>query len=217
MEKLKYISFILLILIFTGCEEQKLDIDKFGSVTGIILDGESYSPLSGVMLATNPASSTILTDDAGKFEFTKIVAGDITITARKKDYLTSSVSIAVYDQEYTNITFFLLKDENEVGNVVIYDPVPGNGAVNQTNAITLKWNVDQENKGKDLLYTVYIFESNSTVQQIAGENLNSKEVTIQGLNENTSYYWYVVAKFEGSNVANSPTWTFKTGDITGEN
>jgi hypothetical protein len=70
--------------------------------------------------------------------------------------------------------------------------------------------VDQENKGKQLDYTVYYFESGSTVQQIAGENLNVKEVVVSGLKPETTYYWYVVAKYEGNIVANSPTWSFKS-------
>lgn len=212
MKKLKYISYIVLVLFIFGCEEEKLDIEKYGSISGVILDGESYEPLSGVLLATNPASATLLTDDAGKFQFPKVIEGDVAITARKKDFLTNSVSIAVYDNEFTDITFFMLKDEKDIGSVVIYDPVPGNGAVGQQLSFTFQWKVDQDNKSKDLEYTVYIFESNSTVQQILGENLSVKEVTVSGLKSNTSYYWYVVAKYEGSNVANSPTWTFKTTD-----
>jgi hypothetical protein len=217
MEKLKYISYFLLILLFIGCEEEKLDIEKYGSISGIILDGESYEPLTGVLLATNPASTASLTDGAGKFEISKIIEGDVAITARKKDFLTSSVNVAVYDGEETNVTFFMLKDEKDVGSIIIYDPVPGNGATNQSKSFTFKWKVDQENKSKVLEYTVYIFESNSIVQQIVGENLSAKEVTVDGLKANTTYYWYVVAKHEGSNVANSPTWTFKTADITSEN
>lgn len=31
----------------------------------------------------------------------------------------------------------------------------------------------------------------------------------------TTYYWYVVAKYDGNIVANSPTWSFKTGDNSG--
>lgn len=136
--------------------------------------------------------------------------GEVAITARKKDYLSSSVSVAVYENETTDLTFFLLKDEKNVGWVTIYDPVPGNGAVDQNNTFTFQWNVDQENKGKELVYTVYFYESNSTVQKIAGENLTATEVIVSGLEYSTTYYWYVVAKHEGSRVANSPTWTFRT-------
>ncbi|WP_319228159.1 carboxypeptidase regulatory-like domain-containing protein [Draconibacterium orientale] len=212
MKKLKIFSCILLVISMLACEEEKLDVDKFGSVSGIILDGDSYEPLQGVQVATNPASTSSLTDAQGVFTFGKVKEGDIAITARKKDYLSNSVSVAVFDREDTELTFFLIKDENNVGWVTIYDPVPGNGATEQNTSLTFQWQVEQENRGKDLDYTVYFYKSNSTTQKIAGENLSATEVVVDGLDNSTTYYWYVVAKYEGSRVANSPTWTFKTKD-----
>ena len=212
MKKLKIFSCILLVISMLACEEEKLDVDKFGSVSGIILDGDSYEPLQGVQVATNPASTSSLTDAQGVFTFGKVKEGDIAITARKKDYLSNSVSVAVFDSEDTELTFFLIKDENNVGWVTIYDPVPGNGATEQNTSLTFQWQVEQENRGKDLDYTVYFYKSNSTTQKIAGENLSATEVVVDGLDNSTTYYWYVVAKYEGSRVANSPTWTFKTKD-----
>lgn len=210
MKTLKWISSIIFLFLLLGCEEEKIDIDKYGSLSGIVLNGEDYSPLEGVLITTSPASSTVLTDKDGKFEFNKVKEGEVAITARKKDFLSNSVSVAVYEFETTALTFYLLKDEKNVGWVTIYDPVPGNGAVDQQISFTFQWKVDQENKGKQLDYTVYYFESGSTVQQLAGENLNAKEVVVSGLKHETTYYWYVVAKHEGSIVANSPTWSFKT-------
>jgi hypothetical protein len=210
MKTIKLISYLFLILLFLGCEEEKIDIEKFGSLSGIVLNGEDYEPLEGVLISTSPASSTVLTDNKGRFEFKKVIEGEVAVTARKNDFLSNSVSVAVYEYETTALTFYLLKDEKDVGWVTIYDPVPGNGAVDQQTSFTFQWKVDQQNKSKELDYTVYYFESGSTVQQIAGENLTSKEVVIDGLKHETTYFWYVVAKHEGSNVANSPTWSFKT-------
>jgi len=205
-----WIPAIFLLLLFVGCEEEKIDIEKFGSVTGVVLDGEDYAPLKGVLVSTSPASSTTLTNAEGVFEFSKVKEGELAVTARKKDFLSGSVSVAVYENESTALTFFLLKDDKDVGWVTIYDPVPGNGAVDQQTSFTFQWKVDQQNRSKELDYTVYYFESGSTVQKIAGENLSATEVVVDGLDYSTTYYWYVVAKYEGDKVANSPTWSFKT-------
>lgn len=210
MKTIKWISCIFLILLFLGCEEDNIDINRFGGLSGVVLNGEDYSPLSGVLITTSPASSTALTNSEGAFEFKKVKEGEVTVTARKKDFLSSTVSVAVYEYETETLTFYLLKDEKNVGWVIIYDPVPGNGAINQQTSFTFKWKVDQEKKSKQLEYTVYYFESGSTVQQIAGENLTPTEVVVDGLKHSTTYYWYVVAKYEGDRVANSPTWSFKT-------
>ena len=164
------------------------------------------------MITTSPASSTAITNSEGEFNFEKVKEGEVTVTARKKDFLSSSVNVAVYEYETGALTFLLMKDEKKVGWITIYDPVPGNGAIDQHTSFTFKWKVDQEKKDKQLEYTVYYFKSGSTVQQIAGENLTSTEVVIDDLDYSTTYFWYVVAKYEGDRVANSPTWSFKTKD-----
>ena len=210
MKTIKLISYIFLALRFLGCEEDNIDINRFGGLSGVVLNGEDYSPLSGVLITTSPASSTAVTDSEGKFKFKKVKEGEVTVTARKKDFLSSTVSVAVYEYETDTLTFFLLKDEKNVGWVTIYDPVPGNGAIDQQTSFTFQWKVDREKKSKQLDYTVYYFKSGSTVQQVAGENLSATEVVVDGLDNSTTYYWYVVAKFEGERVANSPTWSFKT-------
>ena len=210
MKDIKLIAILMLLVLFAGCEDEKYDIEKFGTISGVILDGDSYAPLQGVQVATNPASSSVITNAEGVFEIGKIKQGDVAVSARKKDYLSNTVSVSVYDGELTQLSFYLMKDEKDIGEVTMYDPVPGNGAVNQNLSVNLKWKVDQENKGKDLVYTVYYFVSNSTTQKVVGENLASKEVVLSGLDYNKTYYWYVVAKHEGDRVANSPTWTFKT-------
>jgi len=213
MTSLKNIGLVIItLLVVLGCEDENFDVEKYGTIKGIVVDGENYQPLEGVQIVTNPASSATLTSSEGSFEFNKIKEGELAVTARKKDYLSNTVSVAVYENETTTLNFYLLKDENDVGWVEIYDPVPGNGAVEQDVSFTFTWNVDQQYNSKELVYSVFYFESNSTVQKIAGENLSDKKVVVDDLEYSTSYYWYVVAKYEGDRVANSPTWTFKTKD-----
>ena len=197
-------------LLLVACEEDNIDIEKYGALAGVVLNGDDYTPLEGVIITTNPASSSILTNTEGKFEFSKVLEGEVAITARKKDFLSNTVSVSVYKNETTALTFYLLKDENNVGWVTIYDPVPGNGAVGQDLSLQFQWKVDQQDNSKELEYNIFYFESGSTIQNIAGENLTVKEVVVDGLKYSTTYYWYVVAKYQGHTVANSPTWSFKT-------
>lgn len=122
--------------------------------------------------------------------------------------------MSVYEGESTQINVVLLKDDKNYGSTTIYDPVPGNGAVDQLNSFTMQWSVDQSKSDIELKYDVYLFESNSTTQTIVGESLTVKQVVVDGLKDNTTYYWYVVAKYDGNIVSNGPTWSFKTGNNT---
>ncbi|GAB2631171.1 carboxypeptidase regulatory-like domain-containing protein [Belliella aquatica] len=203
---------ILFIILFAciSCEDEQFGIDKFGSISGTVVDGETYEPLSGVLITTSPASTTVLTDSAGNFSFDKIREGDINLSARKKEFLTQTVNVAVFPDENTFSTFFLLKDERNIGNVLIFDPVPGNGAVNQPFNITFRWSVEQQNRNIELTYNVFLFESNSSSQITVGDNLTQREVVVSDLKPNTTYFWYVLARADGRNVGNSPTWSFRT-------
>lgn len=211
LKKISSLAIFVLLFGLSGCEEQQFDLDRFGSITGVVVDGTTYEPLQGVLITTTPASSALLTDEGGTFTFDKVKEGDVLISSRKKDYLTGSVNISVFEGENTPVTFFLLEDENNVGNITLFDPVPGNGAVGQAVDLNLQWDVDQDNNDIILNYSVFIFESNSTTQEVVGENLTIKEAAVSDLRTNTTYFWYVVAKYEGRNVANSPTWSFRTG------
>lgn len=207
-------AFILLLTIIIGCEDEKVDIDRYGSLSGIVVDGETYEPLQGVLVSTNPASSSVITSSAGEFSFSKIPIGEVTVTSKKKNFLSNNLIVSVYEGEQTQMNVVLLKDDNDYGSVTIYDPVPGNGAVDQLASFTMEWSVDQTKSDVELKYDVYLFESNSTTQTIVGESLTVKEVIVDGLKDNTTYYWYVVAKYDGNIVANGPTWSFKTGNNT---
>ncbi|MDN3202733.1 carboxypeptidase-like regulatory domain-containing protein [Algoriphagus sediminis] len=211
LKKIYTYCFCLLMLAITSCEEQTFDLAKYGTISGLVVDGNTYEPLQGVQITTAPASTALITDASGAFIFDKVEEGDVVITARRNEYLTTSVSVAVFEGDNTPVTFFLLDDENNIGNVTFFDPVPGNGAVGQQTGLTLQWNVEQDNRDIELTYTVYLFESNSTVQELVGENLSEKEVIVADLKANTTYFWYVVGRYDGKNVANSPTWSFRTG------
>ncbi|MCE5224821.1 MAG: carboxypeptidase-like regulatory domain-containing protein [Porphyromonadaceae bacterium] len=212
MKKYIYSLGLLFFAAFIACESDNLDIINYGTIEGQVMDGETYLPLAGVMISTTPASVTLLTDAEGKFSIPKVKEGDIDVNLEKKDYLSNSLKVAVFEGEVTNMDFLIFKDYNETGNIVIYDPVPGNGAVDQKLALTLKWNIEGKKPGIEVLYNIYLFESNSTVQNLLSEDVILKEVTTDNLKPNTTYFWYVVARHDGHRVANSPTWTFKTGD-----
>jgi hypothetical protein len=212
MRKIIYIAYCLFLILITSCDEEKLDIGSYGSVNGIVVDGDTYLPVQGVLITTTPASVSLLTDAQGKFSIPKIKEGEVAVNVKKKDYLGNTLSVAIYNGEETKLDFLIFKDENDIGNITFYDPVPGNGALDQLLGFSLKWNVDGKKASTVLTYSIYIFESGSTVQKLVGEGITNREVTVTGLKNSTTYYWYVVANYEGNKVAFSPTWSFKTKD-----
>jgi len=196
--------------LFISCETTQLDMLNYGSIKGVVLDAETYLPISGVMITTTPASIAVLSDSAGKFTIQKVLEGDVAVNVKRKDYLSNSLTVSIYGNTSTQMNFLIFKDDVNVGTISLYDPVPGNGAVDQNLSITFNWNVEGNNSNVPLQYNIYIFESNSTVQKLLGENVDLLQVTTSDLKLSTTYYWYVVAKYQGTKVAVSPTWSFKT-------
>ena len=213
MKKYIYIISLLFIATFISCESDKVDILFYGSIDGTVLDSETYLPIQGALITTTPASIAVLTDANGKFSIPKVKEGDVAVNIKRKDYLSNSLSVAIFNNESTLMDFLIFKDNSNIGTISIYDPVPGNGAVDQLLAMTLVWKTDGNKASTVLTYDIYIFESNSTVQRLLGENVVLQQVTTSGLKLSTIYYWYVVAKYDGNKVAFSPTWTFRTKDL----
>jgi hypothetical protein len=213
MKKYIYIISLLFIATFMSCESDKVDIIFYGSIDGTVLDSETYLPIQGALITTTPASIAVLTDANGKFSIPKVKEGDVAVNIKRKDYLSNSLSVAIFNNESTLMDFLIFKDNSNIGTISIYDPVPGNGAVDQLLAMTLIWKTEGNKASTVLTYDIYIFESNSTVQRLLGENVVLQQVTTNGLKLSTTYYWYVVAKYDGNKVAFSPTWTFRTKDL----
>jgi hypothetical protein len=212
MKKINYIICLFFLATLISCDEVKLDIINYGTINGVVLDGETYLPVPGALVTTTPASVALLSDAKGKFTIDKVIEGDVAVNVKKKDFLSNTLTVRVYGEDSTKLDFLIYKDVNNIGNISVYDPVPGNGAVDQTLALTLKWKVEGKKSSTQLTYSIYIFESNSTVQKLLGEDVILQEVTTSGLKLSTTYFWYVVAKYEGNKVAFSPTWSFKTRD-----
>lgn len=209
MKKIILTGFLILSL-FLACNEDQIEIKNYGSVTGKVLDADTYKPVEGVMITTTPPSVSLLSDAEGNFSIPKIPEGEVTVSAKKKEYLSNSISVTVFDGQSTDLQMLIYKDDNNIGTITVYDPVPGNGAVDQLTGILLKWKVDGKKSSVDLTYSIYMFEANSTVQKLVGEDITVPEVMVSGLNFSTTYFWYVVAKYNGNRIANSPTWSFKT-------
>lgn len=213
MKKIIYLTCCLFLALFSSCDEDKLGIDYYGSINGKVLDGDTYLPIEGVLVTTMPPSISLLTDAEGKFTIPKLKEGEVAVNVKKKDYLSNSLSVAIYTEESTPLDLLIFKDEDNIGNISIYDPVPGNGALDQPLGFLLKWKVEGKKASTFLTYSIYIFESNSSVQKLVGEDIIAPEVTVSGLTLGKTYFWYVVAKYEGSKIAFSPTWSFKTKEL----
>ena len=213
MKKYLYIISLISLIVFTSCESDKLSITNYGMISGKVMDGDTYLPIPGVMITTTPASLALLSDADGKFTIPKIKEGDITVNMTKKNYLSNSLIVETYGEETTPMDLLMYKDTANIGTIIFSDPAPANGEVQVADSsLTFSWKVNGLKANVDLTYSIYFFESNSTVQNLLGEDVVLKQVITGILKPKTTYFWYVLAKANGKVVAFSPTWSFTTGE-----
>ena len=84
-------------LCLSGCSNYQYDI--FGSVSGVVTDIATGSPLDNVSITIVPGANSITTSSNGKFEFTNLEEGQYTISAQKSGYQSNRKNVTVVSGE----------------------------------------------------------------------------------------------------------------------
>lgn len=85
------------------------------------------------------------------------------------------------------------------------NPSPANNATIEVTETTLHWACTDPEQDPTT-YDVYFGTSSSP--DLAGENINQSSYPVNNLQENTTYYWRIVAKDDNENVTEGPVWSF---------
>ena len=200
----------ILLLFLVSCKENTITPEMFGNISGIVLDADDNSPIVGASITTSPPTNALVTDDAGKFEYSNIAVGNYTITISKSDYVKNTVTVQVKDGETTSPTILLNKSTtNNKPPDEPSNPFPENNAVNQPVSLNLSWHASDPDKGDTLTFDVYLYESNNPVQTQIASDITDTTVSVDNLLYSTTYFWQVIAK-DGEATTNGSTWSFTT-------
>jgi hypothetical protein len=101
-----------LALFLLACEESTVGPTLEGSIDGRVLTFSDRQPVEGANVTTSPATGAFVTDADGRFALPDIEAGTYTITVRRSGFVSSTVSIAVREDESTPVTVFLEEDDD---------------------------------------------------------------------------------------------------------
>ena len=100
-------------LLLIGCENDLLEPDLRGSIQGQVRDFDTREPLGGVSISTNPPTSSIITDDEGRFRIDDLPTGNYSVAGRLSGYDQNSITIAVRDGEITSADLFLEQEAED--------------------------------------------------------------------------------------------------------
>jgi uncharacterized protein (TIGR02145 family) len=85
-------------------------------------------------------------------------------------------------------------------------PSPVNGSTGQSTSPTLSWSCSDPD-GDQLTYDIYFGTSSNPTTTIA-TNQSTTSINQSGLNQNTIYYWKIVAKDNMGATTSGPIWSF---------
>ncbi|GHA54148.1 hypothetical protein GCM10007389_01770 [Pontibacter akesuensis] len=209
---LKLVIFLMLLVGMFGCNEENLvEPEGEGSLSGQVLDASSGEPLASVSISTAPATSAIVTDADGRFRIPDIEGGAYNIMAKKAGYKPESVSVAVKNDKETAVILQLT--ESTTGNGapgVPSSPSPEDNTIGISNSVTLKWQGPTSSSKDTLTYDVYLYESGSNQKKKIAEAITDTTVVAENLMHGTTYFWQVVVKNKSDATTNSPVWSFST-------
>ncbi|MEO1262893.1 MAG: carboxypeptidase regulatory-like domain-containing protein [Bacteroidota bacterium] len=203
--------YFLIIMVFCwGCQEDKIEPDLFGSLSGQVLFEGSTGPAANATVSTSPATSTILSLSDGTFEFAQIKVGTYSVRAELEGYLTTIESVTVFENQTTSVVLQLkTNDDSNAPPTAAQSPVPTDGSLNQDISIELSWEaVDLDDD--DLTFDVYLFESGQSSNDLVAAGLTENNYMIENLRYGTVYNWQVVVNDGMADPVFGEVWSFTT-------
>lgn len=199
---MRNLSKILLLaaLLVSACEEDTVEPDVFGALTGKVVDGSTGKPVADAAVSTNPATTSLTTDAAGAFDFGEITTGNYAVRVEKTGYNLKLETIAVSEGQTTDVEIRIYRDSlnNRLPTAPDYLS-PANGAVNQAVALAFKWRqATDPDVDDELRYTLLLFENGSNEADTVAHRTADTTATATNLKYATQYLWQVLVYDEES-------------------
>jgi len=179
-------------LTFVACSEDGIDETGIGKLTGKVVAAGSNEPLQNVKITTTPASTTVFTDENGKFTIDEIASGEYSVQAEMDDYTTAFEGTNITNGNTSTVVF-----EMELSNFNNRPPdmpillSPEDNALVETSEVTFEWTASDPDDD-DLTFSLELRnDQNSNVEVF--ENISDITFVFSPLVLGAKYFWQVSA------------------------
>lgn len=179
------ILLIILPLFWMSCAKETVDPVTTGSITGQVQNTETGEPVAGASVTTAPGTEAVLTGPEGKFTFIDISTGNYTIEVSKEGYKTSTVRVAVTEDDTTSAQILLKpkKDDKPAAEVLeVSDIIFFNTQSNDSSFVEVEFSAKNISEHTTITnYEIYFkIDTNGKTfyQEIEGDTLEVGEKTI---------------------------------------
>ncbi|WP_025741754.1 carboxypeptidase regulatory-like domain-containing protein [Aquimarina pacifica] len=204
----KVVSILLLAVVFS-CSEDTIDLEGVGSITGTVVRVGTNEPLENVKISTNPATSTVFTNDVGVYIIENVPSGEYSLSAEREDLLTvfEGVSVLV-DSELEVVLEMDVSTANNRPPTVVSLVTPADNSTDVPVDVEFVWTASDP-EDDDLYYTLTLRNDEDTNVEVF-ENITDTTYTISELSYGVKYFWQVSATDSINDPINSTTNAFQT-------
>ena len=149
-----FLGLFLFIIALYSCNEDTIDFDETGAISGTVIATDDGRPLPNVEISTNPSSSTVFTDSLGNFSLSNIIVDSYAVQAELEGFVTGFESVTVVADQTSNVAFSL--DINQGENLAPTVPIliaPEDGANDIDIQVELIWS-STDPEGDEITYNI---------------------------------------------------------------
>jgi hypothetical protein len=209
MKKTVRILGLLLIVILFSCSEDKVDVLRYGTITGRVVEANSFEPIENSKVSISPTNNTVFSDIDGYFIIPDVEEGDYSVSAEKEDYLTAFEPVTVSYDVDVNVIFEMEEDDflNRPPSTPILK-TPIEGVENQEISVELAWSsIDPDED--EIIFKVEL-KNDYDNSKILIDQLIDTNYVVSNLRYGVKYFWQVTASDDINNEVLSTIGTFKT-------
>lgn len=209
MKKITNLILMLTLAFIVSCSEETTSYIGEGTITGRVVEANSFDPIENAKITLSPTNNTVFTDIDGYFIISDVEAGEYSVSATKEEYLTSFEAATVTTDLEVNV-IFEMEDDNAL-NKPPSTPVlitPEDGTENLEVSVELVWSsIDPDEDS--LTYKLEI-KNDINNDIILIDSIVEPTYVISNLKYGTKYFWQIAASDAINEEVLSAVNTFKT-------
>ncbi|MBN2595280.1 MAG: PD40 domain-containing protein [Marinifilaceae bacterium] len=214
-------SFSLLFLsaIIFSCNENTVDPELFGSISGTVKTSEEAGslPMEGVSITTNPGTTSVTTNSDGYFNLKEVKVGDVTVNAKKEGYTAVSTPVKVQEGKelVMQVVMGIAPLDSKIPDDITYvSPLDiQDDETKLPNKVNLVWRNGETEKGDTLRFDVILYEGADDAEGTkVVSNILDTTYMVKNLKFETTYLWKVVARNKQLDEVEGKKWRFTIED-----
>lgn len=206
----KYSLFLMLLLF--SCSEEGIEEVQFGTVSGKVVQAETFQPIANVKVFSSPNSSIVFTDDNGDFTVLDVPVGDYSFQAKKEGFITKFEAATVASGANTELVFEIqlsTSDNKPPNTPVLVAPI--DNASNQNIQVNLSWTASDLEE--DTLTYQIILRNDANNDQVIYSDITETNFILDNLVFGVKYFWQVSVSDGINDLVYSTIKSFTTIDF----